>query len=259
MNNEFNDDSLAEILSALRHNDDGVREQAIQRLQRYVNNAGAVAGKNLDTRAELDAWDKACKQTLLRPEIVDALLTAIDDASSRVRATAALMLGSAEVPVAQVALIRRLRIDTVNHVRMMCVVSVRRDSSLQSVDAFIAALRDPHYQVVFPACQALRDIKDRRAVGPLRAVMKHESWQVRFTACEALVSLDAVDDQVIHTLEALSAQPEAAEHDQMVLSVRELSAELEPDSADEDEPPQTMAVVLARARQLLQENGEAAP
>ena len=208
-------DDLNDILSALRDEETAVREQAIQRLQRYANTAGGFQDDTLTEVEALEEWGKARKQSLQQRSIVEALLIAIDDSSSRVRAWAALMLRHPTTPEAQAALLRHLREDPNEQVRMMCVASLDSTPySPEKVDGFIDALQDPHYQVVFPACQFLGKLGDPKAIEPLRAVLSNPSWNVRFEACEALVRLRAVDLPLVSLLERLNRQPEADRHNE---------------------------------------------
>src|SRR5260221_3530841 len=152
MTNEPHKDNLEDILNALQDEQTTVREQAIQRLQSYVNSAGSEGENNTLTKAQAhEVWGRARIQQLQDSRIVEALLVAIEDPSARVRASTAFLLGDVTSSEAQEALIRHLRNDPMHQVRMMCVGSLGyRPYSPLKVQGFISVLQDPHYQVVFP-------------------------------------------------------------------------------------------------------------
>src|SRR5437868_602598 len=99
MTDETETGNLDEILSALRHDEAKIREQAIQRLVLYAGSATSKIESDALTGPEgLAAWRAARRQILRQSRIVEALLIAIDDPSFRIRATTALMLGEATIP-----------------------------------------------------------------------------------------------------------------------------------------------------------------
>jgi HEAT repeat protein len=245
MDPEPQKENLEAILCALRDEQAMVREQAIEHLEIYANSVGNEAHNGTLTEAEaLKAWDRARIQRLQDSRIVAALLVAIDDPSARLRAKTALLLGHAEIPEAQEALLQHLQSDPEKQVRMMCVWGLRYlPDSAQKTQGFISALHDPHYQVVFPACKSLGEIGEPQAIEPLRAVLSHSYWGVRFRACEALVRLKAVDLYVVNLLEELIGQPETQQHNEIVQKVNELNAP--------EAQAQTVQAVLDQARRLL--------
>jgi HEAT repeat protein len=247
MVNEPESHNLDDILRALQHEQETVRERAIQRLKIYSLWAGKDPKHTPITEEESkEAWERR-SQFLQRNAIVEVLLAAMEDSSSVVRTHTALMLGQATACAgAQDALLRHLRNDQVPRVRMMCAVSLSwTQQSLEKFDGFVAALQDSHYQVVSHASLGLGEMGDKRAIEPLKTVLSHSSWQVRFSACQALVHLEAVNHQVIEVLEEVNRQSEAQDHDRMLLDMEELY------KAAGEAMPETTTAILARARALL--------
>jgi len=253
MANKPGKDNLEDILCALRHEQATIREQAIQRLNTYANSAGGNTNDNTLTGAE--AWEagrRAIRQTLQQSLIVEALLIAIDELSVQVRAYAASMLGHLTVLEAQEALLWHLRNDPSDKVRIVCAWALPSiPDSPRVVEAFIAALQDSSDAVVSFACITLGEKGGRQAIEPLRRMLVHPSWNVRFHSCKALVTLEAVDHQVVDVLGVLNQQPEAEEYNDFKVNQKENPDLYDPWGLHKDKQAQTTQVVLDQARRAL--------
>lgn len=242
------DDTLEEILIALRDEETAIREKAIVRLECYVNTAGSPPSDSLTKAEALEEWGRNRKTRLQEMSIVEGLLSAIDDPSDRVRSHASLMLGHPTAPEAQAALLRHLREDPVDQVRAVCAIALSNSPDTpRKVQGFIDALQDSRDLVVSSACLYLGKIGDSQAIEPLRAVLSHSSWDVRFKACEALVRLQAVDPHIVSLLEELNQQAAADKHNETVRKVNKLSAEFVPTA----ERARSTQEVLDEARRAL--------
>jgi len=256
---ETSEEGLTRFLEMLKDELPRKRREGMRCLKVYIHRA---ANEKVDpTRPsyeQFEALSKAESAIVDRKEVFEALVAGAEDESIKVRAASVLMLGRSHQLLAQQVIIERLQEDPNEQVRMLSASALRRAPyTPQKVDAFIAALKDAHHQVLYPACVALGRSGDKRAVVPLRHTMDHETWNVRFHACEALVRLDAVDNRVVTVLEELHAAPEAHHHNEGVKSAKELDEELIKNGLGEPsfEPPwySSTGAVLALARQKLGE------
>jgi HEAT repeat protein len=241
MENMPEKDNLEDILSDLRHEQLERREFAMKRLEIYSFRFGHE--KEPDS---LEAAFRVRTRLLQDSRIVEALLIAIGDQSTRIRAGAAILLGHSELPEVQKPLIRLLRNDPVSKVRMACNLGLQSTpNSPEKTVGYISALYDPHDTLVSSSCYVLWQIGDKQAIEPLRTVLTHSCWDVRFGACEALVRLNAIDLQVVNILEELNQQPEAEHHNQWMLTIDSQTTQYDPQS-------RTTQAVLERARRALQ-------
>jgi hypothetical protein len=249
---DASDASLSAVLKLLQDEDASIREEAVGQLHRYVNIAAyeradhsltGHAGAEAEHAASIDVWQDS--------RIVAALLVAMDDPVGNVRCRAPLLLGHVKTASAQEAIIRHLRSDPADSVRLMCVMGIGWTADTpQKVSALTDALQDSQPNVVFIACSKLGKIGDSQAVSPLRAVLVHPAWKVRFNACEALVRLQAVDETIVTVLEELSVQPEAEEHNKMV-SKPSITEKVCPETAGKSGPPRTTEYVLELAKKSM--------
>lgn len=142
---------------------------------------------------------------------------AMADPHLRVRAAAVLALG--HFRSGQDLLTRHLNGDASSHVRVLCAGMLCFPEYAPAVDAFVQALGDEKDTVVGIVCSQLGYVGAMEAIPAIRALLEHHSWRVRRHACEALYRLEAVDQQVVNTLEALAS--EASTHDEWVLHCRQ--------------------------------------
>jgi HEAT repeat protein len=250
MTDKSEPDNLADILHALRHEQIGVREQAIERLRDYANSATSDTHDDTSNWVEaFQAWDRVRTQRLQQRGVVETLLRTMEDVSDQIRARTASLLGSVVAPGTQEALARHLQNDPSPRVRLVCAWMLRTSSaSPVTVDALIAALQDPYDSVISSVCKALGECDDMRVVEPLCAVLTHSSWNVRYSGCAALVRLNAVDPSLVSLLGELNRHPEAQAHNEMIISGNELTAQYEPGSA----LGLTTQEMLDQARRALQ-------
>ncbi len=247
MDDDRNSDEQRRVLDDLEHGDSATRDKAMMSLKRLAGfAANKVDDESLPFPERLRRWGEAEHAFIDRPDIGRALLAAMEDASPRVRGRAAIELQCVRSPDAERALIEHLRNDPHGQVRMMCVSSLRSRRPMPPLQVFIDALRDPRDEVVYIACMALGESGQVGAEDPLREILDHPSWNVRFYACRSLLQLGAVDARVVAELEALTAAPEAAKHDDLVRRHKDLNARLESGTA-----PPTCGEVLAKAQRAL--------
>lgn len=164
--------------------------------------------------------ERACR-TLWRyraPQATRALVMALGDVSSRVRAVAAQGLGHRRAASAVSALKVPLRTDSSGTVRAMCAVALRSIDTKDAMDALAGALDDTDARVVQAAAAALGESGDATYAAALRSALGHPTWVGRFCVCDALVRLGKVDSSVLAVAVALDQSPEAHAWNESVLS-----------------------------------------
>src|SRR5262249_11465204 len=119
-----------------------------------------------------------------------------------------------------------LNTDPSSHVRVLCLGMLCHPEYPPSVEAFVQALADDEQRVVWMASSQLGYIGAKEAVAAIREILGHSAWRVRWHACEALYQLEAVDHQVVNTLEALAEQPERLTNDDWVVHCRKSEPEV---------------------------------
>jgi HEAT repeat protein len=254
MTNEPQKDDLDTILRALHDEQVTIREQASERLHAYVISASS---KGLNAPhiegPTLEDWDRAYIQQLQDIRIVEALQTAMEDSSARVRRHAASLLGSVTTTEAQEALLRHLHDDPADPVRVACVFALgTHPYTPRKVQGLIAALHDPSDQVVSLACLSLGKAEHPQALEPLHSILSHTSFKIRFYACEALVRLKSVDLEVVNLLEELNQQPEVQRLNEMQQKKNEMISRGDPLGITEPQArAQTCQAILEQARRLL--------
>jgi len=147
-------------------------------------------------------------------------------------------------------------------VRLSCAILLMPIRHPAADRAYRLALHDSHEKVVQLACLEMSGRADAEGVRELRGLLNNSSWPVRLEACKALITLKAVDQQVVDTLEKMRTEPQAAEHDAETAAVQndlvDLLKTLPRDEA-QDAPEQqlwgTLDEILAKARQQLGARG----
>src|ERR1051326_836293 len=134
-------EELSLILTDLLHGDLPVREGATMRLERLLN-VTAEEGQPPQDEQELDVWWQVKKRLLNLPELVTALLAAMDDSSPRIRAFTSSWLGSIDDLRAEQALVDHLRRDDHPQIRMMCMSALRGRMSARLFQVVVEALGD---------------------------------------------------------------------------------------------------------------------
>jgi HEAT repeat protein len=122
---------------------------------------------------------------IIDPRIVGALIGALKDSDSEVRADAATALGEAFDPRAAEPLIASLS-DNDTIVRYSAVDALGSIADPRAVGPLISMLGDPKEAVGYRAAEALGNIKDPRAVEPLIAALTGGKSIVREWAARAL-------------------------------------------------------------------------
>ena len=211
---------LETIFARLKSEEAAARVAAIRELCRFVNisayeDAPQANSRNA-TAEDVDAWDSAVVRLLNRPDISEAFIDSLEDASAEVRSWAAIQAGRLSDSRAKESLIRHLLSDPSPHVRLMCAMLPPTHGGAEVVSALVQALKDPFPKVAAAACTMLRRMGDRSAISGLREMLNNDAWEVRFEACYALLELGASDSAIVRTIEALQNSPEANEHDRMV-------------------------------------------
>jgi len=187
------------------------------------------------------------------PEAVEALITAMDDPATQVRAGAALSLGILEAPEALDPLLHHFLNDEAASVRAICGSFLTRFDDPRIANAFVVALRDPDWKVVTAGCGGIQVRGAREAIPELLPLLDHPHYGVRESACSALLSLGNRDPRLIPTLQALARDPERVESEKVGAEFDRLFAREFPD----EEPPalRTVQVMLDEARRLPQTDG----
>jgi HEAT repeat protein len=249
----LNTDEFNKVLADFRSEDAGVREEAIGQLSRLIfttlgDPSGDPSGETEPTEEQQRQWDEAKHQLMSRPDIAGALLSALNDSNAGVRAKAALSLAWVKPETGEHALISHLQNDPAGIVRWVCVSSLDNRWYRASLEVFTGALNDPDDYVISYACITLGRMGDTRAVEPLHRLFSHATWRARYGACEALVRLNAVDNQVVAALEVLVEEPEGIEHEAWIKRSNKVDADMEMNIP----PSLTPREVLEKARQMLE-------
>jgi HEAT repeat protein len=138
---------------------------------------------------------------------------ALDAPDAKVRSRAVLRFGHEGVRQALPALTQHLLHDESDHVRAICAWRLLELGGEGVVDALLQALADSVPGVLMAASMGAAKMGDLRAIPPLRRLLDHPERNVRYVASRALLTLKAVDQRVVSTLEELAQDPEAEEHD----------------------------------------------
>jgi HEAT repeat protein len=173
------------VMAALTRMDDAERRVAIRRL------------RNENRRATFEA----CVDILDSP-----------DEAVRISAAKVLPIVGATPELAE-TLVNRLRHHPTPQVRSACAQILAKAELPEAADAVLAALDDPDDEVVKAACDYLARWGSRPAIEALLQTLCHHSWDVRLRACTALMDLDICNARVLMTVEELSTEPEAVDHD----------------------------------------------
>lgn len=252
MTDALNMEELNKVLAHFQHEDASVRAEAIGQISRLIYDtlgdpSGDRSGETEPTDEQQRQWDEAKHRHMCRPDIAAALVNALGDQDVGVRARAALSLAWVKSEAAEQALISHLQHDPSVTVRWVCASSLDNRWYRASLEVFTAALNDPDDYVIAYACIALGHMGDTRAVEPLRGLLSHASWRARYGASEALIKLNAVDEQVVAALEVLVEEPEGIKHDAWVKRSNEVDGEMEMNTP----PSLTPREVLEKVRQML--------
>jgi HEAT repeat protein len=138
---------------------------------------------------------------------------ALSDPDARVRSGAVLRLGRLGAQQALPALAKHLLHDESGTVRALCAWRLLELGGEGVADALLQALADSVPGVLMAASMGAAKVGDGRAIPPLRHLLDHPDRNVRHVASRALLTLRAVDQRVVSTLEELAQDPEAEEHD----------------------------------------------
>lgn len=133
--------------------------------------------------------------------------------------------------------------------RLSCAIQLIQHQGLEVQQAYKQSLSDPSERVVRIACMQLAYRSDYTAVAPIYKLLDHHSWETRIVACRALLVLQAVNSDVVNTLENLRNSPEAASYDADIESIRsELQYEYIVGSGD---AYGTLSFLLSKAREAI--------
>jgi HEAT repeat protein len=211
MTDSLNSEELKSILADFRHEDAKVRKEALSSLLQLGTKQAMPANlEGVNTKSWLD---NNLAQFYNQPEVADALLGAMEDSSSVIRAMAALEVWRIQSERPELALIGHLKQDTEPRMRMICAKSLEYIKTPAALESLINALRDAIEPVICFACLSLGRKGDPLAIEPLREVSLHPSWDVRYSAFGALIEMNGIDEQTLTKLEHIASHPEAAEHD----------------------------------------------
>lgn len=155
------------------------------------------------------------------------------------------------------ALIPHLGNNSSPRVRLVCSAALMNVETPEVTRAYIAALNDSYERVVQIACVQLGYRGGEEATTALFALLENTSWKLRLSACQALIELKAADEKVVSVLEAMSGEPEAAEHDKVMDEIDEITEKVRDEGTDLSELemlPNKMADILVRAQKIAREN-----
>ena len=187
--------------------------------------------------------------------LTSVLLTALESAETKMRARAAQALGVLpikESPAVADAIMNHLKTDADSKVRLCCAIKLMRNETPQVDAAFLHAAHDENDKVAQVACGQLGFRGGKDAANALFETLSSPSWRVRLAACKALILLEAADQRVIATLEAMSQEPEATVHDEEVDYFDEHFRQLYDEMPDEPKNRmwRRMATILEQAREV---------
>lgn len=148
----------------------------------------------LDDDSEVRAMVARALGAIDDPRAIDALMRALrEDADADVRKMAAWALGEIESPRAIPGLARAIREDAVWEVRKMAVWALGEIESPDGVEALRVALGDAHAEVREYAVWALGEIEDEAAVPALVEALRDGSVEIRRKAAWALGEIESPD------------------------------------------------------------------
>lgn len=189
-----------------------------------IDDALASMFANSVISGDADKRESAYKRLgKMSPEAAEQLIsTALDKASPRERLKIILSLAIESCELAVDPLCDVLLSDTSPNVRAVSAWALMQICNLSALPSLTLALSDRSEKVATTSCIAVGSILQKKTLQPLFRLLTRRSWRVRLYAAVTLLDLGVRDSRVAKTLQALSVEPDAAEHDRDVAENRRL-------------------------------------
>ena len=194
--------NLDSMAAALRHGPD---LDARIKVARALARAGTEEGLEL-LREAMDDEDATFRARLVKvagrlehPVATEILIKAFNDSDCYVRKSAVESVQHIDQPAIISALIECLRDEEIN-VRESAVIALEKGRDADTVvNLLSAALNDSHWNVRRESVEVIARVGGRRAIEPLRKMLKDKDPEVRLTALVGLADLadEGVVDSVV--------------------------------------------------------------